>query len=860
MGISPKEKIQMLRKVIAKGSVLVDPNELLTYESDAGLEGGIPDGVVFPQTTADVAQFVAWANQNHIPLVARGAGTGTTGGAVAHQGGLIVEFSHMNRILELDEEERIAFVEPGVVNFALDELARTKGMCFPPDPASGRVCTIGGNVAENAGGPHCFKYGVVTNYVLGLKVVLADGSVVQLGGRGIDEPGYDLIGVLTGSEGTLGIVTEISLHLIRNPPATALLMAAFGSIEEAGEAVSGIIGRGLTPATIEMMDQMILQIVEDYSHIGLPVDAAAVLIIEVDGYESSLSKQTEEIIAVLGDYHTSNITLARNEEEREKIRRARKDSAGALARLAPAYYASDCTVPRSKIAPAIQAITRACNERGLQVCYLLHAGDGNLHPNILVQDSSDHELMERVKAAEADGLKYCVEQGGSIRGEHGVGIEGRALMPLMYNVDELQAMQDIKAIFDPKELINPGKIFPSVPSALSPLNSVSMQPVFFAAPSSVQEAAQAVLSCISGDPPRSLAIRGGSTKYNLAPSTDCTISTKKLVGIRVFAPDDLYVTVGAGTTLAGLQAELKPDRMWVPLMSPWAESTLGGIVSTNFNAPLRMRFGYGGIRDLVLAVTVILPNGHVIRVGRPVVKNVAGYDMPKLFVGAYGTLGLITDVTLKVTTLPRTRISLVIPVDCVEHGISLGKNLKRICLVASALILCKGSEIPGLRSSLGMVYTAEGIEEDVIAELAEVRKVLRANGIKGETLVDALSGSAIWTNWLGLASLDSTTLRVGAPSKNLPDLLRKLSAELDSATFVVDLGNSLLYLNGQLGPNEIATIRESAHNANGYAFVLRSTTNNCDEWGYPPEGINLMKALKKRWDHQGLLNPGVFVV
>ncbi len=846
------------QELLGPSRTLSDPAELLTYESDAGLEHGQPQGVLFPETAADVVKIVAWAGRNGVPLVPRGAGTGTSGGAVAAAHGLVVEFARMHRVLAFTAPDRIR-VEPGVVNAALDQYLQPHGVFYPPDPASGRVCTIGGNIAENAGGPRCCKYGVTTNYITGLQVVLADGRLVRFGGQALDAPDYDWVGVLTGSEGTLALITAADIRLVRRPRATTMLMAAFDSVEGAGEAVSDILAHGLVPATIEMMDQTIVRIVEDYSHIGLPVDAGALLIIQVDGYEESLSPQVKEISAVLRDHHVRELNLAATAEERDRIWRARKDSAGALAWLAPAYYASDCTVPRSKIAVTLQEISRICRAHDVPVNYLLHAGDGNLHPNYMVADAGDVELMERVRSVEAQVLAFCVRQGGSITGEHGIGLERRQFMPLMYNADELQAMRDIKSVFDPDDLLNPGKIWPELTPVPLPLPPPSMPPVSPFAPASAEEAAAAI-SAWSLDPaPHRIRVRGGETKSKLLSLADVVLSTAHLAGIRTCSPEDSYVTAGAGTTLAQLQQELAQFKMWVPLVSPWLESTLGGIVSTNFNAPLRMRYGYGGIRDLLLAATIALPNGRVVHFGRPVVKNVAGYDLVKLFAGAHGTLGLIADVTLKTVPHVRARASLLVPVGDLASGLDWADKLRRICWSASALLLCRGCELPEITAPLALVYTAEGIREDVTAELDEAERALRAAHAPGGTRLEPFSGSEAWATWLAGAKPDDTILRIGVPPAGFPDIVRTSAETLAAAPFMADIANGMLYVRGPLARQSVDPVRTAALAAQGYAVVLSAPAGTeIDRWGYQPQGVNESRAIKSRWDRRGLFNPGAF--
>jgi D-lactate dehydrogenase (cytochrome) len=870
-----------LARLLGPGQLVTRPAELLTYEIDAGLDRGRPDAVALPHTAEDVERIARWAAEQRVPLVARGAGTGLSGGAVAERGGLVVAFSQMSRVLEIDDIGRSAIVQPGVVNLVLDGLVGTEGLYFPPDPSSQRASTIGGNIAENSGGPHCFKYGVTTNYVTGLEIVLAGGRRVRLGGRALDYPEYDFVGLLTGSEGTLGIVVEASLRLVRKPPAVRTLMVAFESVEAAGEAVSALIARGLAPAALEMMDQKIMRIIEDHAHAGLPIEAGAALIVEVDGYGASVAPQIEEIAAILGAHQARGLRVAETAEQRDAIWYGRKSAAGAMSRLAPAYYLVDVTVPRSKLAAALARINRICEDAGLRVGYVFHAGDGNLHPLILIDDLSDPALVARVLEAGRKTVELCVEYDGSITGEHGVGIEKRDLMSLMYSPVELEAMRDVKEVFDPEALLNPGKILPprtenghpqgqprttsQVASRKSQVAADAQPATYDLRPATAAEAAEAIREHTSSG--RSIRIRGGGTKSHGLPDADVRLSTTELRGIRAYARDDLFVTVGAGTPLAELQAELARDGMWAPLVSPWPQSTVGGIVATAWNAPLRMR--YGGLRDLVLAATVALGDGRVIRAGRPVVKNVAGYDMPKVFVGAYGTLGLIADVTLKLAPLPRARASLIAPLDDLERGLACGARLLRICLNASALLLLRRPTtddrppigtfdwlpVVGGRSS-ALVYTAEGLPEDVAAELAQARQVLAAQGIAEVIQVDEPSGSEIWARWLANAPAErgGLAVRAGAAAKELPAVLRSL-ADDGACSFVADLAGGLLYARGV---GDLAPLRRAALAMRGYAVVLPApgaAPGAQDTWGYTPDSLDLMRALRRRWGADGLLNP-----
>jgi D-lactate dehydrogenase (cytochrome) len=863
--------LRALQHRLTSDQLITDPVSLLTYSGDAGLDRGQPEGVVFPHSTADVVQIARWSSEHHIPLVARGAGTGLSGGAVAEQGGLIVEFARMEHILDLDERGGSVTVQPGVVTLHLEDMVKAHGWYYPPDPSSGRAATLGGNIAENSGGPHCFKYGVTANYVQELEAVLPDGRRKRFGGPAFDYPEFDLVGLLTGSEGTLALLTQARLRLIRLPPAVKTLIAAFDSVGAASAAVSDIIARGLVPATMEMMDQSFLRIIEDFTQAGWPTEAGAALIIDVDGYPQSTAPQIEEIVAILREHLAFDLHIAQTDEQRQKIWYGRKSAAGAIARLARMFYLVDVTVPRSKLAVTLAEVTRICTSLNLRVVYVFHAGDGNLHPLILIDDMKDREQLSRVIEAGHQIVEVCIGHNGSITGEHGVGIEKRAHMPLMYTPAELEAMHDIKEIFDPQHLLNPHKIFPPDMPLPEPLPEPHPPMPAPYAPTTAREAADALRSWyVSG---QSVRIAGGGSKSGALPSADVLLSTGALRGIRTYARDDLYVTVGAGTTLAELQAELAADHMWTPLVSPWPRATVGGIVATNTNAPQRMR--YGGVRDLVLAATVAQPSGHTIRAGRAVVKNVAGYDLPRLFVGSHGTLGLLTDITLKLVPLPRARLSLVLPIDAEHNGVTAlqraldwGAHLTRVRLVTSALLLCRGADLAEHLPQVAaapyvLVQTIEGLPEDVAAERDAAQCVLTKVGAPPPHRADELSGNAIWGEIVrGSSARPATLLRVGVPPGELAAVMSKVMPLLAEVPFVADLISGLLYIQARGdAAAQLALLRQTVRDRGGYACAPTQAGNPAlDAWGYSPDALDLMRDIKACWDEKGLLNPGAFLV
>jgi len=439
---------------------LDQPEDLALYEYDGGVEKHRPDLVVFPRSTEDVAAIVKIAREFQVPFTGRGAGTGLSGGAIPREGGILVGFARMNRIVEMDLENERAVAEPGVVNLDVTLAVERDGFFFAPDPSSQRACTIGGNVAENAGGPHTLAYGVTTNHVMGLELVLADGAVVETGGKEADLPGYDLTGLLTGSEGTMALVTKVTLRLMHKAEAVKTILAVYDSNEDAGRTVAEITARAITPVAVEMLDGVMLRMVEEATHAGYPMDASAVLLIELEGPSETVEEQVGQIRAACVECGAREFRVAQSAEERDLLWKGRKNAFGAVGRVSPTYYVQDGVVPRTKIAPTLRFIGEVAERRGLTISNIFHAGDGNMHPIILFDARKPGEL-ERARAAGEEILKYCVEAGGSITGEHGVGMEKNELMSKQFPPDTLDMMGRLKRLFDPEGRLNPGKMLPT---------------------------------------------------------------------------------------------------------------------------------------------------------------------------------------------------------------------------------------------------------------------------------------------------------------------------------------------------------------------------------------------------------------
>ncbi len=451
-----------LRAIVGPDGCLSRPEELFAYECDGlTLHTARPSAVVFPRAREQVQAIVRCCRSHGVPFVARGAGTGLSGGAIALQGGVVVECSRMKRILAIEPLDRFAVVEPGVVNVELSRAVAPFDLFYAPDPSSQLVCTIGGNVAENSGGPHTLKYGTTTNHVLGLELVLPDGDVVELGGPTGATPGYDLVGAVVGSEGTLGIVTRATLRLSPIPERVETLLAIFADVVSACRMVSGIIETGLVPAALEIVDQRTIAAVEASVYAaGLPTDAGAVLLIELDGPSLALPPQIERIRRLAEESGALRIEVARDAAERQRFWRARKGAFGAMGRLAPDLYVHDAVVPRARLPEVLEEICAIGDRYGLRLSNVFHAGDGNLHPNISF-DRRDPGELERVMQAGVEILRACVAVGGVISGEHGIGSEKREYMGLVFSDADLGAMLRLRGAFDPDGVCNPGKIFPT---------------------------------------------------------------------------------------------------------------------------------------------------------------------------------------------------------------------------------------------------------------------------------------------------------------------------------------------------------------------------------------------------------------
>ena len=650
--------IREMEEIVGKEHVSVSRANTELYSYDASLAKGKPGVVVFPADSQEVARVARAAHRSGIPFVPRGFGTNLSGGTIVTVEGLVVCLSRLNRILGTYPESRYAVVQPGVTNLELQDALATIGFFYAPDPASQKVSTIGGNAGENSGGPRCLKYGVTTNHILGMEMILPDGEVVRTGGAALDPPGFDLRGAVVGGEGTLGVVTEITVRILPLSESIITMLATYDSIADAAISVSDIISAGILPTTLEMMDAMIIKAVEDSYACGYPRDAAAVLIIEVEGPEAGLKDQAKRIKEICMQTNCREIQEAKNNDERNRLWQGRRGAFGAVARLAPNYLVNDATVPRTKLPEALAAVAEITEKYDCKHGNVFHAGDGNLHP-LLLFDSRDTDQLHRVEKAGWEIMEACVKLGGTISGEHGIGLEKQEAMRMVFSEDDFHAQRALKHAFDPQNVLNPGKVIPppkDIDQNGEPAGSTLLEQVRGASGNGSR--ASEIMGKVKTAASQNQAIvpvgSGTFSQFGNLPNREAqTVSSLSLADVIEYDPPNQVITVGAGMSLSALQEHLKTNNQWLPIRPPFfrLSSTVGSLVAMAACGPERM--AYGAPRDLLLGLRYIDCQGLQVTAGGRVVKNVAGYDMTRLITGSAGSLGFISEATWRVSTIPQ---------------------------------------------------------------------------------------------------------------------------------------------------------------------------------------------------------------
>jgi glycolate oxidase subunit GlcD len=904
---------KQLRAIVGDEAVLAEPDELLVYECD-GLpqHKHPPRAVVFPNSTEQVSQVLALLAREQVPFTPRGAGTGLSGGALAMDRGVVIELARMRQILEIDAVNRVALVQPGVVNLHVSRAVAPLGLHYVPDPSSQPTCTIGGNIAENAGGIHCLKYGTTTDHVLGLKVVLAGGEVVQLGGSGRELAGYDLLGLFIGSEGTFGIATEATLRLTPIPPAVKTLLAEFAEVNDASHAVSAIIAAGVMPAALEMMDREIIRAVEaSVFAAGLPPDAGAALLIELDGLEAGLEEEAEQVKKLCMDHGARACRNARDENERKKLWAARKGAFGAIGRISPDSMIQDAVVPRSRLPEVLDAAYQIAAKYQLRIANVFHAGDGNLHP-LICFDSRFPEEVQRVKDAGRELMETCVRAGGSITGEHGVGLDKRELLPLIFSEKDMETMLLVRAAFDPSGLMNPGKIIPTLrgcgearaiahPAAedaasgsSSSLGALASRPQYAPGstsskstlsvkrfdPSSAQDRLVGIVGeeNVNASPNLSvLTVMPGtiaeacevmklaySESWTIVPAGAMTwlphnaerginlvVSTRRLSRIIEHEPADLIAITEAGVTLKEFNAHLWLNRQWLPIDPPDdGRATIGGVVATGLAGA--QQFGYGPPRRHVIGMKVVLADGSLVKTGARVVKNVAGYDLCKLFAGSYGTLGIIVEVNFKLRPLPFVTRTLLVSGQP-EELLSSAQRIIQAPLFPVAVELVSASLFPQVTDSASgadvfLMIRFAGSNSAVAAQIAATREVFRvADGSVRLIQED----EALWAKLqaLPIRFSDRFIWRVGLrPSEAasfLLELIKQSGSEMmwhagvgDGRIRVIDDGDADL---------RIKELRAKAE-AGGGMIIVESGNGGSDVAPYNNSAASIMAKIKEHLD------------
>ncbi|MBA2339709.1 MAG: FAD-binding protein [Pyrinomonadaceae bacterium] len=953
--------IEQLRAMLGQDGVLSETSELLVYECD-GLpqHKARPRAVVFPRSTEEVADVLRLLARERVPFAPRGAGTGLSGGALALNQGVIIELARMRRLINLDAENRTARVEVGMTNAQVSRCAAPFNLHYVPDPSSGATCTIGGNIAENAGGIHCLKYGMTVDHVLAARVVLASGEIIDL--DNMQTPGYDLLGVFIGSEGTFGIATEATLRLTSTPPAVRTLLADFSEVDDGSRAVSAIIAEGLVPAALEMIDGATIRAVEaSVFAAGLPLDAGAALLIELDGLEAGLDEEAERAESICREHGARNVRRAADEHERKRFWMARKGAFGAMGRIAPDLMLQDAVVPRSRLPEVLAATYRIGAKYDLRVANVFHAGDGNLHPFICF-DSRDAEQVRRVKEAGREMMECCVQAGGTITGEHGVGLDKSEYLPLIFSATDMDAMLRVRAAFDPSGLCNPGKIIPVARScgeargarskaairqeesaathntvAIADSQKLPLQQTrapqqnvdstfahaiddvtqtsrntsirkigTFNFDAAHQRLAQIVgaenakaanddrkliIAPASADEAREALRLAHSEGWTIAPMgagtwrdagnpyhADLFITTRRLNRIIEHEPADLVATAEAGVPLARFNAELEragQNSQWLPLDPPDdGRATLGGIVATGIGGAQSV--GYGAPRSFVTGMRVLLADGKLVKAGGRVVKNVAGYDLCKLFTGSYGTLCLIIELTFKLQPRPVRETTVIASADSYASLLDgaravLAANLFPVALEILSPTMSRNINAEADPTAFALLIRFAGNPQTVSYQIERACALLER---KTRTIVSE-DDANLWRDlaamplrfhdkliWRAVVRPAALGLFLDAASQN--------GGEAFSASSCWHAGagdgrlRAINSLPATIEPciRSLENLRREAQTLGGSLIVENASTDITrifDAWGDAGDSAELMGRVKAQLDSQNIFSPGRFV-
>jgi len=904
--------IKELAKIVGKGNVLFSKRDLLAYSYDATQQQEMPEVVVIPHNVAEISAIMKVAQREKIPIVPRGAGTNVSGGTLPTSAGLVLGTSRMNQILALDTANRRAIVEPGVVNLDLQDALAPLGYIYPPDPASQKSCTLGGNIGENAGGPLCLKYGVTSKYVCGMDVVLSNGDVVDIGGYVEDIPGYDLRGLLIGSEGTLGIATKLVLHIVPKSEASRTMLAIFETLEDASQAVSDIISVGIIPTALELMDKVMCEVIEQSIHAGYPTDAEGVLLIEVAGVVDSLDRQVKEISEICQRNKVRELRIPKTDAERDAIWKGRKGAFGSVARICPPYLVNDGTVPRNKLVEALRQVRELSEKYHLAIPNVAHAGDGNLHPLIMFDKNNPDETAAARKAGE-EVLDICIALGGTISGEHGVGMEKLDAMRRLFSSADIATMRKVKQVFDPDNILNPGKLLPSEEEsapvtekptskdrdalykrlgeivgadrvltgdkATAPYEIDGLVPGAVVFTGTTEQVAKIVK--VGNEFGASIIPWGSGSRQQIGhclSSADVVLCLRDMNKVLDFDIGNLSVRVEAGVVNGELQKHVSGDKLFFPLGPLYMEtSTIGGELAANASGP--RRFMYSTARNLVLGLTVVTPTGDIIHPGGKTMKNVAGLDLTKMFIGSWGTLGIITEAVLRLFPVPEASKSLWLTFANFEDASRTVSQLLNSFLTPSSIELIDwiaGRNLGyGSRLKEGevlLMVDTEGDSEAVTRHLKEISTIAKANKANHAATITGDEASRAWDAYRGLhqsilSKAPSTVQgKASVPISKFGDMFKAVK-EIGNRHGVdigitAHCGNGILYPYIITGDADVSLIigdlRQAAEGLGGFFIVeaaplgVRKGADGLSQ----RSDYTLMKQLKKQLDPNNILNPG----
>lgn len=849
--------VQKMEEIVGKEYVRSSAADMELYSYDASLIAGKPGLVVFPETTEEVSKVMREAYNAGIPNVGRGFATNLSGGTIIRFEGLVVVLSRFNQILEMHPESKYAVVQTGVTNLEIQEAVSPLGMFYAPDPASQKVSTIGGNIGENSGGPRCLKYGVTSNHILGMKMVMADGEIVDVGGPSLDPPGYDIRGLMVGSEGCLGVATEITVRIVPKTESVITMLAIYDDVSAAATTVAAIMKAGIVPLTLEMMDNMIIQAVEKGGSCGYPVDAAAVLIIEVEGITTGLKEQAEQVDKICMETGCREVRTAKTQAERELLWKGRKGAFGAICNLSPNYLVNDGCVLRSDLPEVLKRVKETSDKYGCPVANVFHAGDGNLHP-LLMFDSRNEKELEQVHKAGWEIMKICADFGGTISGEHGIGEEKRDGMKMIFSGHDLNTQRKVKIAFDPKDLLNPSKVIPLPPEGSDQLpddKPTVLKRLGGEDAAGVTEAMTAIRNAAAEN--KSVRMAGNGTYNGLGNALNketVVIDSLRMTEFIEYDKDNQFITVGSGVTLDALQEKLGQENQWLPVRPPFGggDTTIGSIVSMAAVGPERL--AYGAPRDLLLGLQYIDSNGSMVTAGGRVVKNVAGYDMTRLLTGSLGSLGFITESTWRTGTRPDIckKISASGSMqDCFDAAMKVVNSHLQAALVT---ILPSGS---GATLSVGF----EGLELVVDSQVERCSEVMSSANLtlvpaEEYPLLEGYLGSAYSSIWASPFVLQAdVVIEQGA------DYVTGLSQIAKPSELLLDAAHGRVYAGFEaLTGEQWKKIDSLAAKCKGHCRLLKapeSFASENDLFGSSRPEWRLSHLVKNALDPHNVFAPGV---